>query len=153
MTQRHGSGGSVKFHGITSVAFAGIAICLGIIAIFQSSTWIGIGYLLFCPIAMAVVLYGYCAKCPCKANCAHVLPGKAAALFNRRPGPYSTAELTAMCASLLLLVGIPQLFLWRYPVLLAAFWVLFGIALVQIRGVICRVCDNRYCPLNSPNRP
>jgi hypothetical protein len=147
MTSPRNNGRSLRFHGITSGIFAGVAVCLGGAAIFRTSFGIGLCYLLVCPISLGVVLYAYCAKCPCQADCAHVLPGRAAALFGRRPGPYSTAEIAAMGASLLLLIGVPQFFLWRYPAAWIAFWILLGIALIQIRGAVCRACGNTYCPL------
>jgi len=55
-----------------------VAIVLAVVAIFQTSLWPGVGYLLLCSVASTVVIYAYCAKCPSKAKCAHVLPGKAA---------------------------------------------------------------------------
>ena len=62
-----------QFYGVTSLILVGIAIVLGIVAIFQASLWLGIGYLLLSGIAAFVVIYAYCAKCPRKAQCAHVL--------------------------------------------------------------------------------
>ncbi|MBN1438855.1 MAG: hypothetical protein JW929_05530 [Anaerolineales bacterium] len=153
MGQRSSNGKAVRVHGILSLAFAGTAVGLGAAAVFRASIWFGVCYLLLCPAAMSVVLFAYCAKCPCKGGCAHVLPGKAAALFRRRPGPYSAAEIAALCASLLLLTAIPQPFLWRHPAWLAVFWVLMGVAAVQIRGAVCRACGNLYCPINPSNRP
>ncbi|MBN1426984.1 MAG: hypothetical protein JXB07_01285 [Anaerolineae bacterium] len=144
---------TTRFHGITSLALAGAAIALGAVAMFQSAMWIGVGYLLVCAIAAPVVLYAYCAKCPCKTHCAHVLPGKAAMLFKRQPGPYSPAEMLAMIVALLLMVGLPQIVLWRSPGLLIAFWVLLGIAVIQVRSVVCRACGNINCPLNKVKQP
>lgn len=140
---------NTRFHGVTSLTFVGIAIALAAVAIFQASLWLGIGYLILCGIASFVVVYSYCAKCPCKAHCAHVLPGKAAMSFKRPPGPYSTAEVLLMVTALTLLIGLPQLSLWHSPVLMAAFWVLCGIAFVQIRSAVCKTCNNVYCPLKN----
>jgi hypothetical protein len=138
---------NLKFHGVTSIIFAGIAIALAAAATFQAAVWLGAAYFLVCAVAAVIVIYAYCAKCPCKAHCAHILPGKAAMLFKRRPGPYSTIELAAMSVSLLLLVVIPQAALWQNPDLLIAFWFLLGIAVIQVRGVVCRACNNTFCPL------
>ncbi len=76
-----------------------------------------------------------------------MFPGKAAQVFNREPGPYTLIELAAMILALALLIGLPQFWLWRYTGLFIAFWVLNGIALVQIRIVVCRTCGNIYCPM------
>jgi hypothetical protein len=142
-----------RFHGITSLILAGVAIALGAFAMFQTAVWIGVGYLLICAIATPVVLYAYCAKCPSKTQCAHVLPGKAAMLFKRQPGPYSATEMIAMLVSLLLVAGLPQLVLWRSPALLIFFWVLLGVAVIQVRSVVCRACHNVNCPLNKAKQP
>jgi hypothetical protein len=141
-----------QFYGVTSLILVGIAIVLAAVAIFQASLWLGIGYLLLCAVASAVVIYAYCAKCPSKAQCAHVLPGKAALAIQRKPGPYSTAETFSLVTALLLLLGLPQLVLWKNPVLLLAFWVLCGIAVTQVRSVVCVACRNVYCPLNAAKR-
>jgi hypothetical protein len=138
-----------RFHGVTSLIFVGIAIVLAAVAIFQASLWLGIGYLLLCGLASFVVVYSYCAKCPCKAHCAHVLPGKAAMFFKRPSGPYSTAETLSMVTALALLIGPPQLVLWRSPALMVTFWILCGIAFAQIRIAVCRTCNNIYCPLKN----
>ena len=75
-----------QFYGVPSLILVGIAIVLGVVAIFQASLWLGIGYLLLSGIAAYVVIYAYCAKCPSKAQCAHVLPGKAALAIQRKLG-------------------------------------------------------------------
>ena len=46
------------------------------------------------------------------------------------------------------MIGLPQPWLWRYGWLFAAYWVLTAVALVQIRAVVCRACENYYCPAN-----
>jgi hypothetical protein len=138
-----------QFHGITSLALVGIATAIAAVAMFQSSVWMGIGYLLICGISPLIMLYAYCAKCPCQAYCGHVFPGRAAKLFKRRPGPYTTTETIALGIALLLLVGSPQWALWKNTGLLIAFWGLYGIAIIQIRSVICRACNNVYCPLRN----
>lgn len=143
---------NLKFHGVTSVVFAGLAIVLATIALFQAAVWVGVAYLLVCASASVIVIYAFCAKCPCKAHCGHVFPGKAAMLFKRQPGPYLAAELIALSVSLLLLVGLPQPALWGKPGLLIAFWVLLGVAVAQARGVVCRACNNIFCPLRAKEK-
>jgi hypothetical protein len=140
---------TLKFHGLTSLTFAGAAIVLAAIAMFQVSAWTGIGYLLVCAVGATLVVYSFCAKCPCKAHCAHILPGKAAMLFKRRPGPYSRTESALTMVSLLLLIGLPLPALWNNPMMLVAFITLFIIAIVQVRSVVCRACGNSYCPFNK----
>ena len=73
-----------------------------------------------------------------------MFPGKAAQVFSREPGSCTLIELIAL--ALASLIGLPQFWLWRYTGLFIAFGVLNGIALVQIRIVVCWTCGNIYCP-------
>jgi hypothetical protein len=138
---------SRRFHGVTSLLLVGIATVLAIIVMFQASLWLGVAYLVVCAIAPQVVIYAYCAKCVSRRFCAHVLPGRAAQRYDRQPGPYTRLELVAMSLGLLALLGLPQPWLWGHTGLFIAYWVLTGIALVQIRIVVCRSCRNIHCPL------
>jgi hypothetical protein len=124
-----------QIHGITSPALVGIATAIATVAMFGSSAGMGIGYLLICGISSLVILYAYCAKCPCQTHCGHVFPGRAAKFFRRRPGPYATTETIAFGIALLLLAGPPQWALWKNTGLLIAFWGLCGIAIIQIRSI------------------
>jgi hypothetical protein len=138
-----------QFHGVTSIGLVMVATVIAVVAMFRTSWVLGVVYLVVCAVASGVVLYAYCAKCPCRTNCGHVFPGRLATIFgDRQPGPYTAVELAVLGLALLLLLGLPQVWLWRYTGLFVAFWVLNAIALVQIRVVVCRACDNAYCPAN-----
>lgn len=139
---------SLKFHGVTSISLVGVAAIIAAIAMFRSGIGLGIIYLILAGLSAAGILYAYCAKCPCRLCCGHLFPGRLAArLFpNRQPGPYTGLELAVLGVGLLLLIGLPQLWLWRYPGLLIAYWLLTVIGLVQIRLVVCRACENIHCP-------
>ena len=136
-----------QFHGITSLTLTAVAIVIAAVTAFQTSWTLGIICLAICLIAPPVIVYAYCAKCACKVHCAHVLPGKVARLFDRAPGPYSKAEMSGMTLSLLLLIGVPQLWLWRSIGLLIVFWILIVFAVMQIRLFVCKTCGNTHCPL------
>lgn len=140
---------SNKFHGISSLVLAIIAILIGAIAIFSVSTGWGLVYLGVLGLGSQAVLRAYCAKCPAKAYCAHVLPGKAALKIDRRPGPYTFAEISLTGAALALIVGLPQVWLWRYPGAAMVFWGLIAVAATQILTNVCRACKNVNCPINK----
>ncbi len=67
----------------------------------------------------------------------------AVALTDRQPGPYTPIELAAVGLGLL---GLPQVWLWRTPVWLAAFWLLNAVAVAQIRRAVCPACDMSLVP-------
>lgn len=136
-----------RFHGVTSLGFAAVAAVIAAVAMFRASLVLGVVYLVVCAVSSGAIVYAYCAKCPCKAHCAHVFPGKAAMAFDRQPGPYTATELTVLVLALLSLLGLPQFWLWRYTGLFVAYWLLNVVALVQARVILCQSCDNVYCPL------
>jgi hypothetical protein len=140
---------SKRFHGLTSLGWVAIATVIASVAMFRTSSALGIVYLALCAAAPGVIIYAFCAKCPCKAHCAHFFPGRAAMAIDRQPGPYTRAELIVLALALLALIGLPQIWLWRYSGLFVAYWVLNAVAVVQIRRFVCRACDNLFCPLKG----
>jgi hypothetical protein len=85
-----------KFNGITSLILTGIAALIALVVMSLTSWVLGGLYLTFMIIAPQAILRSYCAKCPCKAHCAHVFPGKAAMAFEKEAGPYTPAKLIIM---------------------------------------------------------
>ena len=137
---------NTKFHGVTSLTLVAIASLIGLIVMARSSwMWSGI-YLAVIITASQIILRTYCAKCPCKAHCGHIFPGKIASAF-AKDGPYIRTDFLILGVSVLLLIGLPQFWLWHAPRMFVAYWILTGIALVQIRLVICPNCSNVYCPM------
>jgi len=137
---------SKQFHGVTSLGLVAVATIIAAVALFKASWLLGAVYLVMAALASSAIVYAFCAKCPSKACCGHVFPGKVAMTIDRQPGPYTGIELAVLGLALLGLIGLPQLWLWRYAGLFVAYWALNAVALVQIRTVVCRACDNRYCP-------
>ena len=136
-----------KFNGIASLILTGIAALIALVVMLLTSWLLGGLYLAVMIIAPQAVLRSFCAKCPCKAHCAHVFPGKAAMAFARETGPYTPTELIIMIGSLGLLIGLPQYWLWQYSILFITYWFLSGIAFLQIFLTICPSCNNVYCPV------
>jgi hypothetical protein len=136
-----------QFHGVTSFILMMIAMLIALVVMFMTSWLLGLIYLAVMALAPQVILRAYCAKCPCQARCAHIFPGKAAMAFSRTPGPYTLLETGSMMIAMLLLLGLPQYWLWQYPALFITFWGLSGVAIVQIRAFVCKTCNNIYCPV------
>ncbi len=142
-----------QFHGLTSLGLILVAVIIAAAAMFKTSLGLGVVYLVICAAAPAVIIYAFCAKCPCQTHCGHVFPGKLAATFtNRAPAPYTKTELAALGLALLLLMGLPQFWLWQYISSFVAFWLLNAVAMIQVRSVVCRACDNVYCPAKSGSK-
>lgn len=144
---------STRFHGVVSVVLAGIAVVIAALMLTQIAWQWAVGYVLLGMTGLGVIIYAYCAKCPCKACCAHVLPGKIAGWFPRRLGPYSIAEQAVVVVVLLLILGLPQLWLWRSVAAGVVFWVLNAIAVTQILVFVCGTCPNTHCPVRQVRAP
>ena len=138
-----------QIHGTISLGLMSIAGAIAVVVMFLTSWGLGISYIILCIVGCMAVLYGFCAKCSAKENCGHVLPGKLAMNFSRKPGAYTPVELGVLLVAFMLMFGLPQFWLWRYSKLLIAFWGLSAIAFFQIRLTMCQVCDNVYCPVNK----
>jgi hypothetical protein len=139
---------STRAHGVTSISLVGIAIVIAAAVMSQVSWLLGALYLVGCLVALLGIVYAFCAKCPCRTHCAHVIFGKlATALTNRQQGPYARGEVAVVVGALFWLLGLPQIWLWRSLVLFVAFWGLNAVAVLQIRFAVCSSCENVYCPL------
>jgi hypothetical protein len=144
---------SARFHGVTSIGLVVVAMVIAAVVLFQVSWVVAVVYLVGCAVSAAGIVYAFCAKCPCRRRCAHVVFGKLAVAFtNREEGPYTGIELAVVGLALLWLLGFPQIWLWRYAGLLVAFWVLNAISVVQIRLAVCPACGNAHCPLKARGR-
>ena len=141
---------NTRLHGVTSLGIAGIATVIATVTLFQQSGMLGLGYLAALVVAGGGVIYADCAKCPCRTHCGHILPGKLAVMLtNRKTEPYTPIEFAVIGGLVVILIGLPLLWLWRSPLLLGVFVILNAVAGIQIRTVLCRACDNTYCPGNS----
>ena len=141
---------STKFHGLMSLGLVGAAVVIAAVTAFAESLLLGVVYLAVCAGAIAAVINAYCAKCPCKANCGHVIPGKLALMLtHRRPGPFTKGDLAIVGVGLLILLGVPNVWMRQNATLTVVFWVLVVVGVVQIRSFVCRACGNNLCPLNK----
>ena len=139
-------------HGIISLGLAAIALAAAAQSMFQQSSILGIIYMFLAVLSVPVILYAFCAKCPDRERCGHVVPGRSAKVFKtRKRDPYTASDLFLTVASLAVLFLLPQIWLWRHPVAFGAFWILMALAAVDIRGNVCRGCGNEFCP-GRPDR-
>jgi len=137
-------------YGVTSLIFILTAILLADLDLFENKSVWGIVYALVILTSSFLIIYVFCAKCPCKNECRHIIPGRLARAFkSKTSGPYSKIENAIVVILLLLLIGFPQIWLWNSTDLFFAFWILIIIGLIQIRTVVCKGCKNSFCPINT----
>ncbi len=138
---------TIQVHGILSITLIGVAVAVAAGVLIGISPGLGTGYLALSVAGMLGIVYAFCAKCPCKARCGHVLPGLIARLFPRQPGPYARWEIALVMVGLVLIVGFPLFWLWQNVAALVVFAVLNALAVWDITRFVCRACNNIYCPV------
>ena len=138
-----------KSHGIISIFLIGIAILIAAYVAAFLNLLLMLGFLLFSILSVAVVIFSYCAKCPCKNHCPHLLPGLIANNINRQPGPYTKLELFGLIIALSILLLMPNIWLWHNLPAFILYWIIVIIAIFEIRKYVCKPCGNINCPLNQ----
>jgi hypothetical protein len=139
-----------RIHGVVSLGATAIAAGISALAMGRDSWALAALYGAIYVAGGVLIIGAFCAKCPCKAHCGHVLPGKLAARFPRRqPGPYRPLDYTLLGIGLAAWVLVPQPWLVSRPGLLVAYWILMGAAGLQIQHFVCRACRNTHCPIRQ----
>jgi len=138
-----------KFHGIFSIALAGIAIVLGAYSIIRLSLVVGLLYCILTVMSFLLIVYSYCCKCTCrKHSCGHVIFGKIAEyLPSRKQEKYSYIDIFGVIIALLFIIGFPQYWLVRQISILFIFWGLLIVAGIEIFLFVCATCQNERCSL------
>jgi len=134
--------------GAISLGAVALALAAAVQSLFQESILLGTAYLILASLSVPIVLFAFCAKCPDRGNCGHVLPGKAAvALFaDRKCSAYTAGDWAMTAAGLAVLLLLPQVWLWKHPVAFVFFWVVMIPAVIGIRSGVCPSCRNVNCP-------
>ena len=137
-----------KFHGVFSLLLIVAAVVIALAYMFSQSIGWGLVYLAVIMLANPIVLYSYCAKCLCREDaCSHYFPGKLTRLLpDRKPAPYSLIDYFGTAASLFVLFGLPQFWIWQNRSFFLLFWILLVSGLVEILLFVCRACSNTNCP-------
>jgi hypothetical protein len=137
-----------KNAGLLSLGAVALALAAAAQSLFQESIVLGTAYMILSSLSVPVVLFAFCAKCPDRSDCGHVLPGSAAAaLFSRRKcSPYTAGDLALTSAALAVLLLLPQFRLWKHPIAFGFFWVAMLAAGAGIRTRVCPGCGNSGCP-------
>ncbi len=139
-----------KSIGVLALLTAGLACVIGLIVISNKSQTGAMLYLGIIIVSPFLILRFFCTKCPCTGNCAHVIPGiLTKKLFKNREGPYTSLDISIFGITVLALFGFPQIWLIENVTFLVIFWILLAITGISVIVVLCKQCDNVFCPLNK----
>jgi hypothetical protein len=142
-----------KTSGLLTLGGVALALAAAAQSLFQESAALGTAYLILASLSIPVVLFAFCAKCPDRNDCGHVLPGPAAAaMFGKRNrSPYTAGDRILTSAALAVLLLLPQIWLWKHPIAFGFFWIVMIAAAAGIRSRVCPGCRNVNCP-GQPGR-
>ncbi len=136
-----------KFHGVTSLLLEGVAIGIGLAAIWQVNKTFGVLYGILILAAVPAILYAYCSKCEIRlTGCRHVIPGQITRLLPARKNEhYGVLDYVGLTLPVALLVAFPQPWLLENLMMLILFWACLAGGLVQILLRVCKGCGNNKC--------
>lgn len=140
-----------RLHGLVSLLLVVGALATGLICVWRESAIWGGCYILLVVLGSALILFAYCAKCPCRSEeCGHVVPGLLArCLPDRVPGSYGILDYIGVAAPLFILIAVPLPWLRSYPAAMALFWTLLAVGGIEVLMHVCKGCGNRHCPLRN----
>ncbi len=134
--------------GVFALMLLAGAFVTGVIAIGLSSPLYAATYLAVAALLSGAVIAIFFTKCPMRGKgCVHFLPGRIAALLPARQEKYTAVDIAAVSAGILLIVAVPQYWLFSQVRLFALFWVLGGTGLFLINRRVCPGCGNACCPV------
>jgi hypothetical protein len=138
-----------KLHGVVSLGLLGIAIIIGFLGILVENVEMASLYLIFVFISPFPVCYFFCLKCPVRSiNCAHVFPGKLTKIFKPKGSrKYTFTDYFITFFVLIILIALPQFWLFQRPLMLTSFWILTLFAGFEAKFFVCVSCQNVNCPL------
>jgi hypothetical protein len=131
----------------------GLAAVVGIgaFAIYNSSQWTAVGYLVFVAIGGLVVMYdSLCVYCPYPykhSDCLFFPYQLVASVKTMRTTPISWFRKGLSALAFLGIVAIPQYWLWGQWGLFVAFWALTVLGSIAVPLHFCRHCRHGRCPM------
>ena len=139
---------SAKTYGVIGLVMLTAAVLVGLYGIFRYSVTAAGIYLIGSIAVFLIFVYAFCAKCPIRDTCTHVIQGMVTHLMpGRTPGAYSRSDLLGTLLFFGFVALFPQYWLIRNPVLMLVFWILFIGNLVITHYGCCKGCGNKYCLL------
>ncbi len=141
-----------KICGVTGLSLVTIAGIIGAYSIAQASLVYAGAYMIISCACGVLITYVFCAKCPIKSACAHIIPGWVARIWPDKQGLYTRWELffTALLFAPIILP--PQGFLmteWKSGII---FWICIIGAGLCSSCYLCPECENRFCPFSKSTR-
>jgi hypothetical protein len=139
-----------QIHGVASLFIISLSVLIGFYALAKESDAYALTYAGIVLAGSLLIIYSFCAKCPCKRDsCGHLIAGKmACALPPRKTEKYSSAEIIITVVSIGAIMFFPMPILLKEPYLLAAYLLMLLPGILELRFCVCPGCGNINCPVN-----
>ena len=139
---------STKTNGFIGLIMLIAAVLVGLYGIFPYSVTAAGIYLVGSIAVFLIFVYAFCAKCPARDTCTHILQGMLThCMPGRTTGPYSRSDLLGLLLFFGFVALFPQYWLILNPMLMLVFWILFLGNLAVTHSLCCKGCGNIYCML------
>jgi hypothetical protein len=139
---------STKTYGFVGLVMLITAVLVGLYGILPYSVTAAGIYLIGSIAVFLIFVNAYCAKCPARDNCTHVLQGMLThCMPGRTTGAYSSGDLLGLLLFFGFVALFPQYWLIQNLLLMLLFWILFLGNLVITHFMCCKGCGNVYCML------
>ena len=139
----------INVHGYMSMTMLMVALGIADFALFKISILYGIIYTLVILSGFLFISFFYCRKCTIRKNCNHLFPGMISVVVKYCEKEYKKNDLIITLVPILLMIALPQYWLFYELILFIIFWFLMAIAGIEINLFVCKSCRNVKCPLNK----
>ena len=139
-----------KVHWVTSLSLIYLALIIATVTILHHTQVIGWIYAILVIVWPLPVAWVYCRKCTCRLDCGHIILGLLTRLMpQKKCDKYTLTEIILMIIPVVAVFVIPQFWLWQEKFYFATFWILSGIAGIEVLFFVCQKCSNEHCPMNK----
>jgi hypothetical protein len=133
-------------YGIIALVMFLAAFLVGLYGILRYSVSAAGIYLMGSIAVYLVFVYAFCAKCPVRDRCNHVIMGMVTRLMPARTaGAYTPCDLLSTVVFFGFVALFPQYWLIQNPLLMLVFWILFFGNLAVTHYRCCKGCGNIFC--------
>ncbi len=135
----------VNIHGYVSILIFFVALGIADYIFFKQSVLFGIVYISVVVFGSISISLTYCTKCTIRSNCKHFFPGLISQLVKYKDKAYTKTDFIVTIFSVVLMVALPQYWLFENIKFFIVFWILLTIVSVEVIFFVCKTCGNTKC--------
>ncbi len=137
----------INTHGYISISIFLIALGIGDYTILKESVMLGVFYASVVVLGFMSISFTYCTKCTIRSNCKHFFPGLISQVVKYKNRAYTKADIVVAIIPVVLMIVLPQYWLYRKNMYFNIFWMLVIIASIEVMFFVCKTCGNKKCAM------